>query len=89
MIKQMDVVHASAQLDIDKRREFMQNFANKTMIVSSNVLARAIDLKSLRVVINYDLPSNKKANVVDPKCYLNRMGRCARFGMCTLIAKFR
>lgn len=80
MIKKMNVLHASAQIDIDARRDRMRNFQSAIVIVTSNVLARAIDIDSMRVVINYDVPCNKSTNEVDTKCYLNRMGRCSRFG---------
>lgn len=76
----MNVVHASAQIDIDERRQRMEQFGKSSIIVASNILSRAIDIEGLRVVINYDLPCNKKTFKFDNKTYKNRMGRCSRFG---------
>lgn len=80
MIKKMNVIYVSAQLDIDERRERIRKFSDTTMIVSSNVLARAVDIESLRVVVNYDLPCDNRYDTLDLKTYTNRIGRCSRFG---------
>lgn len=76
----MDVLSANKTPDTEARRHRFDLLKEKTMIVSTNLLARAIDIASLRVVINIDLPSDLRTNAVDGKTYLYRIGRCSRFG---------
>ncbi|CAB3404305.1 unnamed protein product [Caenorhabditis bovis] len=66
-----------------KRGEF-------NVLITTNVLARGIDVPQVSVVINYDLPIKHDANdkpvvvngVIQPDCetYLHRIGRTGRFG---------
>ncbi len=50
-------------------------FSNKSLsgLVATDVAARGIDIKSLDMVINYDLPT-------DPEVYVHRIGRTGRAG---------
>lgn len=48
------------------------------VLITTNVLARGIDVQSVSMVINYDVPSN--GGVADPETYLHRIGRTGRFG---------
>jgi translation initiation factor 4A len=43
------------------------------VLITSDLVARGIDVQHVNIVINFDLPSNKEN-------YLHRIGRCARFG---------
>jgi translation initiation factor 4A len=43
------------------------------VLVTSDLVARGIDVQHVSIVINFDLPANKEN-------YLHRIGRCARFG---------
>jgi superfamily II DNA/RNA helicase len=61
----------------------MKNFREgKTkVLVTTNVLARGVDVPSVDVVVNYNLPTKPEVgNKCDPLTYLHRMGRCGRFG---------
>ena len=42
-------------------------------MISTDLLARGIDVQQVSLVINYDLPANKEN-------YIHRIGRCGRFG---------
>jgi len=59
---------------IDRDRE-MAKFKNKStrVLVATDVAARGIDVDSLDLVINYDLPKH-------PETYIHRVGRTARAG---------
>lgn len=48
------------------------------VLITTNVLARGIDVQSVSMVVNYDVPTN--AGVADPETYLHRIGRTGRFG---------
>lgn len=50
-------------------------FSNKSLsgLIATDVAARGIDIKSLDMVINYDLPT-------DPEVYVHRIGRTGRAG---------
>lgn len=43
------------------------------MLITTDLLARGIDVQQVSLVINYDLPSQ-------PENYLHRIGRSGRFG---------
>jgi ATP-dependent RNA helicase UAP56/SUB2 len=42
------------------------------ILVSTNLMARGIDIQDINIVINYDMPE-------DPETYLHRVGRAGRF----------
>lgn len=48
------------------------------VLVTTNVLARGIDVSTVSMVVNYDIPD--KDGVADPETYLHRIGRTGRFG---------
>lgn len=58
-----------------ERAGIMRDFRSGStrVLVSTDLLARGIDVQQVSVVINYDLPNNKE-------CYLHRIGRSGRFG---------
>ena len=43
------------------------------VLITTDMLARGIDVQQVAVVINYDLPQNKEM-------YMHRIGRSGRFG---------
>lgn len=49
------------------------------VLITTNVLARGIDVQSVTMVINYDIPE-KADGSPDPETYLHRIGRTGRFG---------
>jgi ATP-dependent RNA helicase DDX19/DBP5 len=49
------------------------------VLITTNVLARGIDVNQVNMVINYDLPTDVKGNP-DFETYLHRIGRTGRFG---------
>lgn len=80
MLKRMDVVRTSSRLEMEERRRRLDFLKDKTLIVSTNLLAIGLDVESLRVVVNFDLPCDRRTDKVDKKTYTYRNGRCARFG---------
>lgn len=54
------------------------------VLISTNVLARGIDVSSVSMVVNYDVPDMLSRPggplVADPQTYLHRIGRTGRFG---------
>jgi translation initiation factor 4A len=63
------------QMDASERAKIFREFlAGKTrVLVTSDLLARGIDVQQVAIVINVDLPG-------DPEKYIHRIGRSARFG---------
>ncbi|KAI9830876.1 MAG: RNA helicase required for poly(A+) mRNA export [Phylliscum demangeonii] len=49
------------------------------VLITTNVLARGIDVQSVSMVVNYDIPELANGNA-DPQTYLHRIGRTGRFG---------
>ena len=62
-------------LDKNERRSRMNNFRNggTRVMISTDILARGIDIQHISLVINFELPSNH-AN------YIHRIGRAGRYG---------
>jgi len=68
--------HAAADRDT-----VMDSFrsGNSKVLITTNVLARGIDILQVNLVVNYDLPLDMN-NQVDTETYLHRIGRTGRFG---------
>tara|TARA_B110000908_G_C10267311_1_gene465612 strand:- start:32 stop:1165 length:1134 start_codon:yes stop_codon:yes gene_type:complete len=58
----------------DERKEIIGDFrTSKTrLLLTTDLLARGIDIPAVNLVINYDLPPNRET-------YMHRIGRCGRF----------
>lgn len=58
----------------DERKEIINDFReSKTrLLLTTDLLARGIDIPTVNLVINYDLPPNRET-------YMHRIGRCGRF----------
>jgi len=73
------VLHAGLQPE--ERDETMLAFRNgeSNVLITTNVLARGVDVDNVCLVINYDIPVdfNKQP---DFETYLHRIGRTGRFG---------
>lgn len=54
------------------------------MIITTNVLARGIDVPEIQIVINFDVPTQRTGRgnekIGDSEIYLHRIGRTGRFG---------
>lgn len=51
------------------------------VLITTNVLARGIDVSTVSMVINYDIPMKGRGDSEpDPETYLHRIGRTGRFG---------
>ena len=59
----------------EQRDQIMKNFrsAKTRILLSTDLIARGIDVPSISLVINYDLP-------VDKSQYIHRVGRTGRYG---------
>ena len=59
------------------------NSINAQVLITTNVLARGVDVPAVAVVVNYDLPVQRTGTnhiTADEATYLHRIGRCGRFG---------
>lgn len=57
------------------------------VLISTNVLARGLDVLQVSLVVNYDLPLDKDNNP-DFETYLHRIGRSGRFGRSGIAINF-
>merc|ERR1719254_209337 len=64
-----------ADLDYNERELVMREFrsGSSRVLISTDLLARGIDVQQVSLVINYDLPQSMEN-------YLHRIGRSGRFG---------
>ena len=65
------------------RDQTMQAFRDgeSTVLITTNVLARGVDVDNVCLVINYDVPvEGREGKNPDFETYLHRIGRTGRFG---------
>ncbi|RWS08589.1 DEAD-box helicase Dbp80-like isoform X1 [Dinothrombium tinctorium] len=72
----------SGDLTVEQRTEVLRRFRDgqERVLISTNLMARGIDVDQVTVVINYDLPINVVTRDIDCETYLHRIGRTGRFG---------
>ena len=66
-----------------ERDRVLDNFreGRAKVLITTNVIARGIDVQSVSMVINYDIPmKGRQDEQPDPETYLHRIGRTGRFG---------
>lgn len=75
------VASLSGALDGNQRDEVFQRFRSgeAKVLITTNVLARGIDVQTVTMVINYDIPETVDGGP-DYETYLHRIGRTGRFG---------
>ena len=75
----VSVLHGS--LETQERDRLIDDFreGRSKVLITTNVLARGIDIPSVTMVVNYDMPFDKDHRP-DPSTYLHRIGRTGRFG---------
>lgn len=63
------------EMEVEERRRRMKEFRNGAVrvLISTDLLARGIDVQQVSLVINYELPTQKEN-------YIHRIGRAGRFG---------
>jgi len=73
--RDIDAAAIHGDLDQRERDQVLVRFANNScaVLVATDVAARGLDIKSLKAVINYELPR-------DPDIYIHRIGRTGRAG---------
>lgn len=74
------------EMDNEERDEMMELFRRGVVktFITTNMLARGIDVPEIDIVINYDVPITHKKNGQrkgDAETYIHRIGRAGRFGV--------
>lgn len=74
------VLHGA--VETTQRDAVMDDFRNgiSNVLITTNVLARGVDVDNVCMVVNYDIPVTKDGNQPDYETYLHRIGRTGRFG---------
>ena len=69
------------QVDNAERDATMDAFRNgeSNVLITTNLLARGVDVDNVCLVVNYDVPVDKNGSP-DYETYLHRIGRTGRFG---------
>ena len=83
MARDFTVSATHGSIDADGRKEIMNEFrsGSSRVLITTDLLARGIDVQHVSIVINYDLPKNLEN-------YLHRIGRSGRFGRKGLAINF-
>lgn len=73
--KNFTVSHMHGEMAQDQRDLIMREFrtGSSRVLITTDLLARGIDIQQVSLVINYDLPLSKEK-------YIHRIGRSGRFG---------
>ncbi|CCH43922.1 hypothetical protein BN7_3477 [Wickerhamomyces ciferrii] len=76
---QVSILHSD--LETSERDKLIDDFrfGRSKVLITTNVLSRGIDIPSVSMVVNYDLPVDRNKQP-DPSTYLHRIGRTGRFG---------
>jgi ATP-dependent RNA helicase DDX19/DBP5 len=73
-----------SKMSKEERDETMAKFRRQEIkvLITTNLIARGIDVPEVDLVINYDVPQTKDGarTVGDAETYLHRIGRAGRFG---------
>jgi ATP-dependent RNA helicase DDX19/DBP5 len=88
---EVSVLHGELQgIDRDMvMNDFRQGVSK--VLITTNALARGVDVPSVAVVVNYDLPTERLGQtrvVGDTATYVHRIGRCSRFGRKGMVINF-
>lgn len=80
---EVSVLHGDLQGS--QRDQVMNEFrsGHTKVLITTNALARGVDVPAVAVVVNYDLPVRRIGTTKaepDESTYLHRIGRCGRFG---------
>jgi ATP-dependent RNA helicase len=69
----LEYIHG--EMEVAERKKRLDDFRNGNVriLVATDVLARGIDVQTVSVVINYEMPPNREN-------YFHRIGRCGRYG---------
>ena len=69
------VSYIHGEMEVSERKRRMQDFRTGAVrvLISTDLLARGIDVQQVSLVINYELPTNQEN-------YIHRIGRSGRFG---------
>eukprot|EP01085_Mycamoeba_gemmipara_P005507 Mycagemm_TRINITY_DN8383_c0_g1::TRINITY_DN8383_c0_g1_i1::g.5507::m.5507 type:complete len:336 gc:universal TRINITY_DN8383_c0_g1_i1:1065-58(-) len=75
----VSLIHG-ADMKSEERDRTIDEFRNgkSKVLISTNLLARGIDILQVSLVVNYDMPVNK-ANKFEPETYIHRIGRTGRW----------
>ncbi|RMJ24498.1 hypothetical protein PHISP_04627 [Aspergillus sp. HF37] len=80
------VASLTGGIEGSQRDEIIDKFRNgdAKVLITTNVLARGIDVSTVSMVINYDIPElyqpSAHKRTADVQTYLHRIGRTGRFG---------
>lgn len=76
---QVSILHSD--LETSERDKLIDDFrfGRSKVLITTNVLSRGIDIPSVSMVVNYDMPTDRQGQP-DPSTYLHRIGRTGRFG---------
>ena len=69
------LTYIHGEMDVEERRRRMKDFRTGSIrvLISTDLLARGIDVQQVSLVINYELPMQREN-------YVHRIGRSGRFG---------
>ena len=75
LAEKFPVAEIHGEMKIEEREEIMEKFrgGNIKLLLTTDLLARGIDVQGVSLVINYDVPTNREN-------YIHRIGRTGRYG---------
>ena len=76
-----NILHS--KLNQTERNNILSNFrsGSSRILISTDIIARGIDIQSVSIIINYDIPNYKET-------YIHRIGRSGRYGRKGYVIQF-
>lgn len=76
------IAHIHGAFEPSERDRILEQFrkGEAKVLITTNVLARGIDVSTVSMVINYDIPMLVDNKTPDLETYIHRIGRTGRFG---------
>jgi superfamily II DNA/RNA helicase len=75
--REHSVTYIYGKMTPEERKRVMDDFTKgrTRILITTDLLARGIDIQSVNLVINYEIPNKDNFST-----YIHRIGRCGRFG---------
>ncbi|KAF9429906.1 RNA helicase required for poly(A+) mRNA export [Podila epigama] len=81
-------LHGSLTTEVRDSTKTMFESGRTNVLISTNVLARGIDVSNVNLVINYDLPKNHSSGMADFDAYIHRIECTGQFGRTGITVNF-
>lgn len=82
LLKKLNLIAVSGKNAAEERRQLFNEFVmgNTPLAICTDVWCRGIDIPSVKIVVNFEIPRHSVSTGIDKKTFVYRNGRASRFG---------